>query len=119
MKSRKKRASGLQRRLCAPPSHRVFTVPSDAAIGAHTLSFTGEKSKGVATFGFTVASGNGNGNGNNGGNGDGNGGGNGGGNGNGLAFTGAYVLGPLTAAVVLIGGGTLLASTYRRRRRHG
>jgi hypothetical protein len=94
-----------------------FTVAANAAAGAHTLSFTGEKSKGVATFPFTVtiSPGNGNGNGNNGGN----NGGNGGGNSGGLAFTGAYVLGPLTAAGVLIGGGTLLASTYRRRRRHG
>lgn len=86
-----------------------LTVPSDAATGTHTLTFTGETTKGVATFGFTVEPGSGN------GNGSGSGGGSGGG---GLAFTGADVLGPLTGALVLIGGGTLLTS-YRRRRRHG
>jgi hypothetical protein len=87
-----------------------FTVPADAVTGAHTLSFTGETSKGVATFTFTVGIPSGTG--------TGTGGGGGGGSSGGLAFTGAYVLGPLAAAVVLLGGGTLLAS-YRRRRRHG
>lgn len=83
-----------------------FTVPSASG----KLSFTGETSKGVATFSFKVT----------GSVADSGPGGVSTGTGpNHLVFTGAYVFGPVLAGVLLIGGGAGLTMTYRRRRRHG
>lgn len=92
-----------------------FTVPADAALGGHTLSFTGETSHGVATFPFSVAEGTPGG----GSGGSGPGSGSGGSGPGKLAFTGAFVLGPLLVGAVLVGGGALLTAANRRRRRQG
>jgi hypothetical protein len=92
-----------------------FTVPNGVSAGPQTLTFTGETSKAVATFGFTVGaatptttptS-------------EAGGGSSGGGSGGGLAFTGADVLVPAGAALLLIGAGVGLTLAGRRRRSHG
>lgn len=96
----------------------AFTVPDGLNAGPYTLTFTGETSKAVATFPFTVAasttttgptttsS-------------DSGGGSGGGGSGGGLAFTGANVLALAGVALVLVGAGLGLRVAGRRRGSHG
>lgn len=109
-----------------PGGHGLGTVTADAKggltfrfaapvqLGPHSVTFTGRTSKATAVLAFVVARASHPGGGGPGRGGGGSGGGRGPG---GLVFTGAYVLGPLLAGVVLVGGGTLLTVTNRRRRR--
>lgn len=87
-----------------------YTVADTLAFEAHTLTFTGRSSDGVAPFPFTVVAG-----------GSGvEGGSVGSHSGSGtrgeLAFTGAGVLGLLDAAALLVAVGALLTVNARRRR---
>jgi hypothetical protein len=92
--------------VTADSSGRVaydYSVTQDLAAGAHSLSFTGERSTTVAIYPFVVAVGH-----------SAAGGGSGGGAGGGgsIAFTGLNVLGLLAAALALIAAGVTL---HRRR----
>jgi hypothetical protein len=93
-----------------------FTVPDGLAAGTHQLTFTGQTSTATAVFPFESEAASSN---PGGGTGAGSGGGSGGGVPGRLPFTGAYVLGPLAGAVVLLAAGAVLTTANRRRRRHG
>lgn len=90
-----------------------FTVPAGLAAGAYALTFTGETSHAVGTYPFrvtaippatTAPAGGGTG-----------GGTGGGGSSGGLAFTGANVLLPVGAGLLLVAAGVGLAVANRRR----
>jgi hypothetical protein len=86
------------------------TIPGDLAAGSHTLTFTGQTSKALASYPFTLAAGTGQRSSAAGSGGDASGG-----SGAGIAFTGADILGMLAAALALIGGGAVLVAANRRR----
>lgn len=83
-----------------------YAVGQDVAVGAHSLSFTGQQSTTVAIYPFTVAAGqsaaaSGGGGGTSGGGSSGSGGGS-------IATTGTNILSLLVAALALIGAGVTL-----------